>query len=338
MDVQRLALQAFAKVPPSVLRRMAGPPVAIRGRALDPMFQLIAKQAVNQPGVETMTPAEAREALEAAAATLQSRVSPAIAVSEETMPGPGGELPYRLYRPRDAQAPASMILFFHFGGCVIGSRAICDGFCGMLAERTGAIVLNVEYRLAPEHPFPAAIEDALAAYRWSLENADALGADASRVVVAGDSAGGLLSAVIAQEARREGWTMPRFQVLIYPWLVPYSGLPSYSDFGGAYPLSADIMAWFGGHVFARPEDKTHRWAAPLEAEELTGLPEALIYTAGYDPLRDEGEQYVNRLRDAGVPVHHNCFEDLPHSFTMFGIVPSARTAMVEIADDLGGRI
>ncbi len=334
MDIQRIALKLIGALPGPILRRMAGAPILGRGVPLDPLMQVLWSAGKKQPGVDSMSPADARAGLEAAAKSLQSRVPASVAVADDAIAGPSGSLPIRVYTPRANGGEAPIILFFHFGGFVIGSRDICHGFCGTLAERAAAVVVNVEYRLAPEHPFPAPIEDGLAAYRWTLEHANDLRGDASRIAVAGDSAGGMISAVIAQEAKRQNWQMPRCQVLIYPWLVPYSALPSYTDFADAYPLTANIMKWFGGHYFRTDEEKRHPWSAPLDERELRGLPGAIVITAGFDPLRDEGELYVKRLRDAGVPVTFRCYERLTHSFSMLGgVLPAAQRAMDEIADD-----
>ena len=329
----------MSRLPQVLLRKMAGPPVEARGYALDPMMQVIWNEGKKQPGLEGATPEEARAGLEDAARMLQAPVPGAVSVRESTIPGPAGDLPMRIYAPKGSAGDLPIVIFFHFGGYVIGSRNICDGFCGVLSARANCVVVNVEYRLAPEHPFPAPVEDALAAYRWVLENGTALGGDASRVAVAGDSAGGQLAAVISQEAKRQGWAIPACQVLIYPWLVPDSGLASYADFADAYPLTADIMAWFGGHYFTEEAQKSHAWAAPLNEPELGGLPPALIYTAGFDPLQDEGKAYAERLEEAGVEVSYKCFEPLTHSFSMFGgVLPAAQAAMVEIAGELARRL
>ncbi len=145
--------------------------------------------------------------------------------------------------------------------------------------------------------------------------------------------------MIAQEAKRQGWRRPRCQLLIYPWLVPYSGLPSYGDFAESYPLGAATMNWFGDHFFGSEDDKKHPWAAPLNEAEVGDLPEALIVTAGFDPLRDEGARYAKRLAEAGVPVTYRCYEHLTHAFSMLGgVVPAAEEALSEIADDLARKI
>lgn len=336
MDAQRVVLKVLAALPTSLLRRMAGTPIVARGAALDPLMQLLWAAGRKQPHITSLTPAEARAAVESAARTMQAKVPKSVAVREDVIPGPAGDLPVRIYRPESAGDARPVTLFFHFGGFVIGSRFICDGFCGVLAERARSVVVNVEYRLAPEHPFPAGVEDAIAAYRWVLDHASDIDGDPARTAVAGDSAGGLCAAVIAQEAKRRGWQRPVCQVLIYPWLVPNSGLPSYEDFAEVYPLDAKTMAWFAELCFRSEEDKTHPWAAPLKEDDLSGLPDAIVATAGFDPLRDEGEQYATRLRDAHVPVVYRCYEHLTHSFSMMGgVSPAAQQAACEIADELG---
>jgi len=339
MDAQRMILKTIAKLPAPILRLMSGPPIVGRGVALDTMTQLLSVAASKQPGITTLAPSDARAALDQAAKSLQTEVPDSVSVRDSALPGPAGDVPIRVYTPGDRPGPLPLTLFFHFGGYVIGSRTTCHGFCGVLAERAHTIVVSVEYRLAPEHPFPAPVDDALAAYRWALANAGELGADSARIAVAGDSAGGQLAAIIAQESKRQGWRAPVCQLLIYPWLVPYSDLASYQDFKDAYPLSAEIMRWFGGHYFRSDSEKQQPWAAPLNEPDLRGLPPALIFTAGFDPLRDEGEQYARRLQEAGVPVAFRCFEHLAHSFTMLGgVVPAAQRAAFEIADALAKQL
>ncbi len=339
MDIQRALLKTMARLPEGLLRGMGGTPIEIRGARLDALMQIIWMQGKKQPGIETFSPVEVRQTLDAAAATLQSNVPKDVNVRDDVIPGPGGDIPVRIYTPRDADDKLPITAFFHFGGYVIGSRTICDGFCGLLADRANTIVVNVEYRLAPEHPFPAPVEDAFAVYRWLLEHGGEIGGDPTRIAVAGDSAGGQLAAIIAQEAKRERMQKPVCQLLMYPWLVPHSGLPSYDDYADAYPLSAAIMKWFSGHYFTSEDQKEHVWAAPLNEPDLSGLPDAIVITAGYDPLRDEGQAYVNRLKEAGVPTQFRCYEHLTHSFSMFGgVVPAAQDALFEIADELKKRL
>jgi acetyl esterase/lipase len=339
MNAQRILLQVISKLPRGVLRILTGNPIEARGARLDPMMQVLWIAGKKLPQVFEMDLPDARAAVEAGALALQAKVPAAVTVREDTIRGAANNIPVRVYTPAKGGEALPVTLFFHFGGYVIGSRKICDGFCGVLAGRARTIVVNVEYRLAPEHPFPAPVEDALAVYRWALENAARLGGDSSRIAVAGDSAGAQLAAVISQEAKRQGWQAPVCQVLIYPWLVPHSGLASYTEFAEAYPLSAETMKWFAGCYFRSEDEKKHPWSAPLNEQDLSGLPDAIIATAGFDPLRDEGEVYAERLKKAGVRVSYHCYEHLTHSFTMMGgVVPAVQRACIEIADELARRL
>jgi acetyl esterase len=322
---------------------MAGTPIEGRGTPLDPMMQILWKAGMRQPEVFELELSVARTRLDTGAQLLQAKVPRGVTVLEDTFPGPAGRIPIRIYTPTTSQkGPTKSLpvtLFFHFGGFVIGSCKVCDGFCGLIAERARTVVVSVEYRLAPENPFPAPVEDALAAYHWMIQNAGRFGGDPSRIAVAGDSAGGQLAAVICQEAKRQGWQLPRCQLLIYPWLVPHSNLASYSEFGEAYPLSAKSMRWFGEHYFRNDEARTHPWATPMNVKDLSGLPDTIIATAGYDPLRDEGEVYAAALESAGVPVDFHCYSHLTHCFTMMGgVIPEAHRACMEIADKLAKRL
>lgn len=335
-NVQRLMLKLFAKLPPSVLQRMAGgPPIEIRGRQLQPMMQLLWVQGKKQRPISEFEPEQARAVMDEAAALLAGPIANDIEIKNQTIPTSAGELPVRIYMP-SSDTPLPVVLFFHQGGFVIGGLETGHSFCALLASEAKCIVLNVAYRLAPEHPFPAPVDDALAAYAWAIGHAAELGGDPSRVGVCGDSAGGMLSALVCQEAKRRDWQMPVCQVLIYPWLVPYSGLDSYKDFGDAYPLTADLMAWFSSLYFTDESQKSDAHASPGDQPDLAGLPAALIVSSGFDPLSDEAEVYADRLREAGVPVMYRCHEDLPHSFCMMGLVPAALAAQRQIAADLTG--
>jgi acetyl esterase len=215
---------------------------------------------------------------------------------------------------------------------VIGSIETHDGLCRELANRSGAIIVSVEYRLAPEHPFPAAPEDCYAATSWVAEHASEFGGDPARLAVAGDSAGGNLSAVVALMARERGGPPLRFQLLIYPGVDCRMGYPSIDENGTGYFLTKADMHWFYGHYGADPND----WrASPLLAPDHSGLPPALVLTAEYDPLRDEGEAYARKLREAGVPVTLRCYDGQIHGFIgMTATVDRAREAFDQAAADL----
>jgi acetyl esterase/lipase len=227
------------------------------------------------------------------------------------------------------------LLYFHQGGCVIGDLDWCEPFCRVLANGARCPVLSVDYRKGPEHRFPAAQDDAWAVYRWARQHAGEVGGDPTRVGVGGDSAGGGLAAVIAQRARAEGVAQPSCQLLIYPWLIAYAANDAYRDFGSCYPLSRADMEWFIAHYLNDERDRDDARISPGLAGDLRGLAPALVYTAGFDLLCDEGEDYARRLEAAGVPVVFRCFESLAHAFTGFaGVVPAAARALAQIARDV----
>jgi len=193
-------------------------------------------------------------------------------------------------------------------------------------------VLSVDYRLAPEHRFPAGLEDVLAAYRWARDNSVRFGAPDGRVAIGGDSMGGAFAAVLAQEMKRTGEPQPSLQLLIYPAVDVASETQSMTTYADAYPLSRPTMEWFMGHYLGPDADPADPRVSPIRCEDLAGLAPALVITAGFDPLVDQGEAYAKRLRDAGVPVVYRCYDSLAHAFTAFtGVVPAADIACREIA-------
>ncbi|WP_367128052.1 alpha/beta hydrolase fold domain-containing protein [Saccharothrix sp. HUAS TT1] len=226
---------------------------------------------------------------------------PVAAVVDRTIPGPGGPLPVRVYTP-SGSGPFPVLVWFHGGGWVIGSLDENDAACRALCNAVGAVVVSVGYRLAPEHRYPAAAEDAYAAVRWVAGHGDEIGADGSRLAVGGESAGGNLAAVVCLMSRDHDGPPIAFQLLAAPVIAPPGDRQSYLDFGVGHFLSRESMEWFFEQYPRSPEDLTDPYLAPLEAEHLGGLPPALVMTAEFDPLRDEGEEYAHRLLDDGVPV------------------------------------
>ena len=225
------------------------------------------------------------------------------------------------------------------GGGVIGDLDTTDGFCGRLAESLRGPVLSVDYRLAPEHRFPAGYEDVLAAFRWARDNAGALGAPAGRAAIGGDSMGGLFAAALAQEMRRTGEPGPDLQLLVYPCVDLASETPSMTALADAFPLDRATMDWFVGHYLPPGGDPADPRNAPGRTEDLSGLAPAVIATAGFDPLVDQGEAYARRLAAAGVPVDYRRYDSLVHGFTAFGgVVPEARRACAEIAGLVAARL
>lgn len=280
---------------------------------------------------------EARRAM-GATSGLTADPEPVGSVENRTIPGPGGTLPVRIYRPEDIAGPLPILLFFHGGGWVLCSLDTHDGTARRLCNQAGALVISVDYRLAPEHRFPAAAEDCLAATCWASANAETLGGDPHRVAVSGDSAGGNLAAAVALMARDRGGPELVHQLLIYPALDARCDAPSMEANAEGYFLTAAAMRWFWGHYLG--DDVTRGadpYASPLRADSLADLPPATILTAEFDPLRDEGEAYGKRLAQAAVDCETRRFEGVIHGFFgMQDLLPKAREAVALAGDRLRG--
>lgn len=248
--------------------------------------------------------------------------TPADVVSRDfTVPGPGGPIPVRLYTPQGSQAPAPLLVYFHGGGWVIGDLETHDAHCRRLAAYSGARIMAVDYRLAPEHPFPAGHDDALAATRWAFDHASEMGVDPMRIGVGGDSAGGNLAASVAIDLRDDPVRKLKFQLLIYPATGPAEPTPSRLELDGPI-LTSSVMDFFEKTLAAVGHPDWRR-AAPAQVGDLSGLPAAMVVTAGFDPLQDEGRDYVKALSDAGVPASHLHYSDLVHDFFIMGDVSPA---------------
>lgn len=335
----RAALLAALNRPDAdLVREAGGAPRVLGGRTLDPRFQFLEAQAkaaaAAAPPAEP-TPEAARAQVVELPKNFGGDPEPGVVWSEVTIPASGRAIPARAYRPEKQDSKQPLIVFYHFGGGVVGSVDTCHCFCTILARICEAPVLSVEYRLAPEHKYPAGVDDAIDAYKWGAANADKFGAPKGKAMVGGDSMGGNFSAVVCQEMKRTAGPMPVLQLLIYPALDFASEYPSMTTYAEAFPLSAATMHFFGFHYLKPGDDaKTDAKISPLRAKDFSGLPRALIYTAGFDPLVDEGPAYAEKLRAAGVPVAHHCFDSLAHAFTAFtAAVPAADAACRRIAEE-----
>ncbi len=282
---------------------------------------LVARQV---PPVYTLTPAEARRAyLER---RFYTQPPPPTVGEVRALQTPGG-VPLRLYRPPQPGV-LPVLVYFHGGGWTIGDLDSHDVLCRQLCLGSGAAVVSVDYRLGPEHRFPAAVDDCLQATRWLQAQAQALGLDAVRLAVGGDSAGGNLAAVVAISLRLAGAPPPAFQLLIYPATDMRAVAPSHVSNGQGYLLTADSIAYYRGHYIADEAQWADWRASPLLAPDLSGLPPALVLTAGFDPLRDEGRQYADALSAAGNRVQYVCYERQVHGFiTMGAVLDEARSAV-----------
>jgi acetyl esterase len=291
---------------------------------LDPqaraLLDLITERQV--PPTHTLSPADARRLYRERRSFTQPD-APAVAEVRELQAD--GGIPLRLYRPAAGVLP--LLVYFHGGGWTIGDLETHDVLCRQLAHASGCAVLSVDYRLGPEHIFPAAVDDCLAATRWARREAAALGIDATRIAVGGDSAGGNLAAVVAIAERDAGRPLA-FQLLVYPGTDMRALAPSHTTNGQGYLLTADSIAYYRGHYMPDPSTWSDWRASPLLAADLSRLPPALVLTAGYDPLRDEGRQYADALSAAGNRVQYVCFERQIHGFiTMGRVIDEANTAV-----------
>lgn len=297
--------------------------------------------AFNAPPIETLSPENARNtptAADAVMGVLAKQGKPAMQmvgdVSHILIPGSAGSLLARVYKPQ-GQGPFPTLVYFHGGGWVIATLDTYDASCRALANAANCMVISVAYRQAPEHKFPAAAEDAYAATQWVIANAAQLGGNPARVAVGGESAGGNLAAVTCLMARDRGGKLPVHQMLIYPVTNYAFDTPSYQENVNAKPLNQAMMQWFWGHYLNREAYGSNPYASPLRADNLRGLPPATVITADIDPLRDEGQAYAQRLRQAGISVKATNYSNVTHEFFGMGaVVDKARQAVQEAATGL----
>ena len=306
----------------------------VDGQTLEPEVQLGLSllERRGAPPLEALPPAEAREAFRRRASVSTGPPPPVGAVRNLLVDGAAGPLPARHYAPEEGGGPHPLLVYFHGGGFVLGDLNTHDVPCRLLCRHAGSHVLSVDYRLAPEHPFPAAVEDGRAALSWAISHAAELDADPYRVAVAGDSAGGNIAAVAAWEASRDGGPVPVLQVLLYPATDMVERSRSHELFGGGFLITRELMDWFAARYVADADPKDPRLSV-LRAEDLGGVAPAFVVTAGFDPLRDEGEAYAEVLRASGVaPVALRRFSGLVHGFcSAVGISRASREALVEVA-------
>jgi len=309
-----LLARGLAALPGPVARLLAGSPIRIDGQTLHRDVQIGLRLEGLVGGSDILPVEEARARRRHAARIFAGPRIAVERVSDLRIPGPGGDIPARLYVPPDAGRSGPLVLYFHGGGHVIGDLDTHDQPCRFLARQTPARALAVDYRLAPEHRFPAAVDDALAAFRWAVAEAAALEADRARIALAGDSAGANLAAAVAQLAR-DADPPPAFQALLYPVLDSSSrDRASYELFGEGFFLTTEEMDWFRTSYFATEEERRDPRGSPLLAGDLSNLAPAFILSCGFDPLRDEAEEYADRLRSAGVATTLRREADLVHGF------------------------
>lgn len=335
-QIQRGMLKLFAKLPDAWLIKMGGgKQIEMGGRKLDPLMHLLWAEGKKNPPMEQFDPVTARGLAAEGFAVLNGPPRPGVEIQPLEVGGAEGKLKARLYRPGNVRRPAPLMVYFHQGGNVIGDLDTGETFCTIVAERARCLVLNVDYRLAPEHKFPAAPEDAVASFRWAREHAEELGADPNAMAVGGDSAGGGLTAVVTHALKKAGEPQPLLQVLIYPWTTATERMASHETYAEAFPLNSTMMDWFAKHYFSNEAERSDLRVSPLNEADFSDLAPAQIITAGFDPISDEGAAYAEKLKQAGTPVAYRCEEHLTHSFAaMTGAVPAARRACEQVADDV----
>jgi acetyl esterase len=322
------------------LRFLDGHRIRMGSRTMDPKAQIVGEfvKSIRVPGFFPPLP-ELRQQLRVMV-SLMDEPAPALPrVEDIRIPGPAGEIPARVYSSSAARTPQPAVAYFHGGGWVQGDLETHHGLCARLAKHAGVLVVAVDYRLAPEHKFPAAVEDCLAAYRWLRAKGRDVGADTGRVAVAGDSAGGNLSAVVSQLAASGGAPGPTCQVLIYPAVDFSLETDSHRELADGHVIPRDRILWYTEQYLKSEADKTDLRASPLRAPSLKGQPPAMIVTGGFDPLRDEGRAYGDRLRQAGVDVVYREYPGQIHAFvSLTKAIPQGMACTLEIAEFLRQRL
>ncbi|EKF73429.1 lipase/esterase [Alcanivorax hongdengensis A-11-3] len=330
--IERMAVRTLMALPDRLLHGMAAAVESHSRPQLDGRMRLLMALSGARPALNTLSVAGARSAYGEMIDLLDVPRQKVRKVSDHRVPVADGNILVRTYRPAGAGTPAPAIMFFHGGGFTVGGVREYDRLCRFIANRTGAVVASVDYRLAPEHPSPLPADDSLAAWRWLCDNAESLGLDSKRLAVMGDSAGGNLSAVVCQQAAARGLAIPALQVLIYPTTDGALDHESVQTLGEGFGLDRALLTWFRSHFLpdlALIEDYR---VSPLRNPELADLPPAILVTAT-DPLRDEGLEYGEKLRAAGIPVMALDYPQLVHGFvTMGGAIPAARRAVLEICE------
>lgn len=282
------------------------------------------------PPMHHLTPEKAREQILAMRAN-KGDVEAVGKVEDRSIKGPGGDIPIRIYTP-NGRGPFPLLVYFHGGGWVVGSIETVDASCRALTNLANCITVSVDYRLAPEHKFPAAPDDCYAATTWTALNAASIHGDPSRMAVAGESAGANLAAAVALMAQERGTPSIALQLLLYPVIDYACNTPSCRENGEGYFLTTEMMKWFWNHYLRNAADGENPLASPLRAKRLQALAPAAIYTAEFDPLRDEGAEYAKKLREAGIAVEYKCQEGLIHGYMgMAKAVEPAGKALQEAA-------
>jgi acetyl esterase len=334
MSLQKTITNLLLKLPDSILVKMSGGiPIMRDGRTLDARFQFIEVAAAKRPMPDPLTPEFARNGTDLLTFLFGGVRETGVTCAEISIPASGRMISARSYRPANQKPAAPLFVFYHFGGGVVGNVGTSDAFCSIIAKNVGCPVLSIEYRLAPEHKWPAGLDDAINSFIWARDHAADFGAPAGLAAAGGDSMGGNFTAILCQDLKARGLPQPNLQLLIYPATditIQDGSMQSCAD---AYPLTKATMDWFMANYLPAGTDPRNIQLSPAAASDLTGLAPALVIMAGHDPLRDQGFAYAKQLEAAGIPTKVACYDSLAHGFTAYtGAIPAADKACREIAD------
>lgn len=338
--VQRFLTRQIAKLPGSLVLKMAGgEPLVVGGRSMDPHLQLVAWSGRNNTKLWELPPEKAQRAVSIQFQLMGQPTAPGVKCRELTIPSPEGHaIPARAYIPDKQDPKRPPLVFFHMGGGVIGDLGFCHHACSIFAQRARVAVVSVDYRLAPQHRFPAGLNDAIAAYHYVAKHGHEFGSKVPGAAVGGGSMGGTFAASIAQSHRSEGRASgpaPVLQLLLYPLVDLNKLMPSHQTYAQNFVLDLRLGQWFMKHYLSSANDRCDPRVSIGLCEDLSGLPPTVMITAGHDPLVDEGDEYAERMKKAGVSVQHHRFDALVHGFTGFtGISPGCRKACEAIGDKL----
>lgn len=324
---------ALSRSDAALVKAAGGVPRTVRGMTLDPRLQMIefnARATARPP--EELSLEKRRRQTEALSEMFGGGKVGGVRKQRVYVTGRSHSVPADLYVPTVRDNSAAMLVYFHFGGGVVGSPNNCARLCALIAKYSGAPVMAVQYRLAPEYKFPAGLEDATAAYLWAVANASRFGALVGKAAVGGDSMGGNMAAVIAQQMLSGRQPKPVFQLLIYPGVDFTSETASMREFADAFPLTSETLDYFVANYLPEGADPADPRLSPGRTQDLSRLPPALVYTSGFDMLLDQGEAYAERLKLAGVKTNYTRFDSLPHGFVAFpSAAPAAEAAVKKIA-------
>jgi acetyl esterase len=333
MTLQKTITSLLLKLPDGILIAMSGgKPVVRDGRKLDARFQFIEAAAAKQPYPDPLTPKFARDGTDLLTFLFGGKIEDGVTFTDIEVPENGRTIPARAYRPASQRPQAPLMVFTHFGGGVVGNVGTSHAFCSMIAKIVGCPVLSLEYRLAPEHQWPAGLDDAIDGFVWGRDNAAQFGAPAGLASAGGDSMGGNFTAILALEMKKRGLPQPVVQLLIYPATDITDTTGSMESCANAYPLTRSTMDWFMANYLPEGTDLGDVRISPAKATDLSGLAPAIIVTAGHDPLHDQGIAYGALLHTAGVVAQVTSYDSLAHGFTAYtGAVPAADRACRDVA-------